>query len=402
MTEAVLQDAAERPAARSRSSLLKRLADVVCLPSSRVNTFERAMTADLLVEMLKEAPRDDRVKVARRLVQLVEIPNTLLRLLLGDDVEVAQALLEQSNAVGDADLIGCARTAKTDHRRLIARRREVSEVVTDVLVEFGEAPVIADLLRNPGAKISQPAIEAMVAASREESALVPLLLKRPELRPSQAYVMFWWADAEGRRIVLQRFAVSREVLQEAASDVFAMAADEGWSDPSSRKALQFIERRQRNRAAIEKSPYDSLEDAVRASQSGLTRELSEEISYLSGVKPMTGAKILADPGGEPIAIICKATGLPKAAVRALWRGLRRPEKDTEGNPTPAFERALLTFDMIAVDRAQTVLRYWNWALSSAMTPALLKAIQEGDVEQVDEFSVPQRAAMLALSGEFRR
>jgi uncharacterized protein (DUF2336 family) len=210
--------------------------------------------------------------------------------------------------------------------------------------------------------------------------------------------MFWWADAEGRRIVLQRFAVSRNVLQDAASDVFAMAAEEGWSDPSSRKALQFIERRQRNRAAIEKSPYDSLEDAVRASQAGLTRELSEEIAYLSGIKPMTGAKIMGDGSGEPIAILCKATGLPKAAVRALWRGLRRPETDAEGNPNPGFERALATFDMIAVDPAQTVLRYWNWALSSAMTPALLRAIREGDVEQLDELSVPQRTALLAFGG----
>jgi uncharacterized protein (DUF2336 family) len=196
--------------------------------------------------------------------------------------------------------------------------------------------------------------------------------------------------------------VSREVLQEAASDVFSMAAEEGWQDASSRKALQFIERRQRNRAAIEKSPYDSLEDAVRAGQAGLTRELVDEISYLSGLKPVTGAKLLADPGGEPIAILCKATGLPKAAVRALWRGLRRPEADAEGRPNPGFERALLTFDMIAVDRAQTVLRYWNWALSSAMTPALLKAIKEGDIEQLDAFSVPQRTAMLAFGGDFGR
>ena len=401
MTEAAL-DEAPQAAARSRTSLLKRLADVVCLPSSRVNTFERAMTADLLVEMLKEAARDDRVKVARRLGQLVEIPNNLLRLLLNDEVEVARPLLTDSKAIGDADLIACARACGTEHRKLIAERREVSEVVADALMESGEPKVIEALLRNNGARISQPAVEAMVAASREELSLVPWLLKRAELRPSQAYVMFWWADAEGRRIVLQRFAVSREVLQEAASDVFAMAADEGWRDASSRKALQFIERRQRNRAAIEKSPYDSLEDAVRASQAGLTRELSEEIAYLSGVKPMTGAKILADASGEPIAILCKATGLPKAAVRALWRGLRRPETDADGNPNPGFERALLTFDMIAVDRAQTVLRYWNWALSSAMTPALLKAIQDGDTDGLDEYSVPQRAAMLAFSGDFRR
>ena len=58
--------------------------------------------------------------------------------------------------------------------------------------------------------------------------------------------------------------------------------------------------------------------------------------------------------------------------------------------------------MIAVDRAQTVLRYWNWSLSSALTPALMKAIREGDERALDEFSVPERTAMLTLSKEFGR
>ena len=58
--------------------------------------------------------------------------------------------------------------------------------------------------------------------------------------------------------------------------------------------------------------------------------------------------------------------------------------------------------MIAVDRAQTVLRYWNWSLSSAMTPALIRAIREGDEQALDEYSAPQRIAMLALASDFRR
>jgi uncharacterized protein (DUF2336 family) len=232
--------------------------------------------------------------------------------------------------------------------------------------------------------------------------MVPLLLNRPELRPSHAYVLFWWADAAARRTILQRFAVSREVLQEAASDVFPLAAAEGWQDPLARKALQFIERRQRNRAAIARSPFASLDEAIMAAQDGMTRETAEEISYLAGLKPMTGAKIFTDPGGEPLAILCKATGLPRSALRALWRGLRRPEADANGVPSPALERVLVTYDMIAVDRAQTVLRYWNWSLSSAMTPALMKAIRDGDEEALDEYSVPQRAAMLALGRDFGR
>jgi uncharacterized protein (DUF2336 family) len=396
------QDAPETPAPRSRTTLLKRLTDVVCLPSSRVNTFERAMTADLLVEMLGEASVAERTRIARRMCQLMDAPNNLLRRLLLDEVEVARPLLEDSNALSDADLVAVVMNAETEHRRLVARRRDLAEIVGEALLERAEPGVILTLLRNDTAKLSQPTMDVIVAASRDEPGLIAHILRRRELRPSQAYVMFWWADSEARRTILQRFAVSREVLQDTAGDVFPIAAAEGWQDDSSRKALQFIERRQRNRAAIEKSPFESLEDAVRQAQAGLTREIAEEISYLSGIKPMTGAKIMADDGGEPIAILCKAAGLPKAAVRAIWRGLRRPETDGQGNFLPALERVMITYDSMAVDRAQTVLRYWNWSLSSALTPALLQAIREGETEPLDGFSVPQRAALLALGGEYGR
>ena len=387
---------------RSRAALLKRLADVVCLPASRINAFERAMTADLLVEMLRDAVVGEREKVARRLANLTEMPGVLVRLLLRDELPVARALLENSPVLSDADLISCLYNSTQDHRRLIAQRRGVSEVLADALVDMDETAVTEILLKNELVRFSHQGLENIVASSRDNPQMIPLLLKRAELRPSHAYVMFWWSDAEARRTILQRFAVSREILQDAVGDVFPLASAEGWQDPLSRKALQFIERRQRNRAAIAKSPYDSLEDAIAAAQNGMTRETAEEISYLSGLKPMTGAKIFTDPGGEPLAILCKATGLPRGAIRALWRGLRRPETDASGTPSPGLERVLTAFDTIAVDRAQTMLRYWNWSLSSAMTPALLKAIREGDEAALDEYSVPQRAAMLALSRDFAR
>lgn len=388
------------PTSRARAMLLKRLADVVCLPISRVNAFERAMTADLLVDMLREAEPSERKKVARRIAGLTEIPASLVRMLLRDEVDVAEELLLNSNSLSDADLLDCARMMNLEHRRLIALRRSVSEVVCDVLIEFGEVLVLECLLKNEEARFSNGGIEAVVALTRGDPRLTTILLRRPELRPAHAYVLFWWADPDARKIILQRFAVSREVLQEATSDIFPMAAQERWQDPLSRKALQFIERRQRNRAAIDKSPFDNLEAAVSAAQNGLSRETAEEISYLSGLKPMTGAKIFTDPGGEPLAILCKATGLPKQAIRALWRGLKRDELEHDGAPSQALERAMIAYDMIAVDRAQTVLRYWNWSLTSALTPALLRAIRDGDADAVDEYSTPQRTAMLAFSKEF--
>ncbi len=398
-----MTDGAPAGAFKARHALLKRLADVVSLPASRINAFERAVTGDLLVEMLRLAAPEERRRVAARLAPLAELPNSLARLLLRDEPSIAGLLIEQCASLNDADLAGCVRDTGPEHRLLMAGRRGLSEVVTETLVGFGEAVVIEAVLKNPTARLSQGAVEMVVAASRTTNALCHLLLKRPELRPSGAYAMFWWCDAEDRRTILQRFAVSREVMQEVVDDVFPMAAIENWQDPVSRKALQFIERRQRNRAAIEKSPFGSLEEAVQAAgERGLSREVAAEIAYLAGVKPLTGAKILGDVGGEPVAILCKATGLGKGDLRNLWRSMRRPETTQAGLADPAWTRVQITFDMLAVDRAQTVLRYWNWSLSSAMTPALMRAIRDGEDGAVDEYSTPERTAMMALAQDFGR
>lgn len=391
-----------QPGLRARHALLKRLADVVSLPASRINAFERAVTGDLLVDMLRLAAVEERRRVANRLASLHEMPNSLTRLLLRDELEIARHLIEDCVGLTDADLVACARDATLGHRELIAHRRGLSEVVCETLLSFGEPEVMEAVLKNATARLSQTAIEGVVSLSRQTPSLCRLLLRRPELRPSGAYVMFWWCEADDRRTILSRFAVSREAMQEVSEDIFAMAAADGWNDAVSRKALQFIERRQRNRAAIAKSPYDSLEHAVETAEGGLTREVASEIAYLAGVKPLTGAKILSDPGGEPLAILCKATGMGKQDLTRLWRSMRRPETMADGSLNPGWERVLITYDMLAVDRAQTVLRYWNWSLSSALTPALLRAIRDGDAEAADEYSAPERAAMLALASDFGR
>jgi uncharacterized protein (DUF2336 family) len=372
LSEAIVPEVVAAPPRSARIALIKRLADLIGLPSSRVNAFERAIISDLLVEILREATLPERERVARRLMNLSDIPAELLRVLLQDEIGIAGPLLEDA-VIPDAELIACAAATGVEHRVLIACRRELSELVVDHLSQAGEPAVLANLVRNRGARFTQSALERVMAASRQDPELLIQLLRRPELRPSQAYVMFWWCGPQERRMILQRFAVTRDVLQDAVTDVFAMAAEEGWSDPLVRKALQFIERRQRNRAAQMRSRFADLDAAVAAAEAGMTREIAQEIGELCGLKPTTTARIFTDAGGEGLAVLCKSVGLSKARLLTLWRSMRRPEHTSDGEVAPALARTLAVFDLIALDKAQTVLRYWNWALTSSVTPALLRA-----------------------------
>lgn len=381
---------------RMRLMVLRRMADVVSLPASRINAFERSVVADLLVDLLRQAPLEERRRIAARLVPLTEIPNNMLRLLLRDDVEVARELLAECASLSDHDLITCVRDTGAEHCKVIAARRGLGEAVSAALIARNDPEIIALVLQNNEAVIPTTALEEAVALSRQYPELCAALLKRPELRPSSAYVMFWWCNHEERSVILRRFAVSREVLQSSVVDLFSTPAQVRMGDPVVRKALQFIERRQRNREAATKSVYDDLEAVIdAAAASGLTPELVAEIGYLAGIKPLTAAKILSDEGGEGIAVLGKATGLTKRYLALLWAAMRRPDAD------PRWERVQIAYDMLAVDRAQTVVRYWNWALTSALTPQLIRAIREGEDHLIDQYSAAERAAVLALSDDFK-
>ena len=209
--------------------------------------------------------------------------------------------------------------------------------------------------------------------------------------------MFWWADHQQRRKILKRFSVARTVLQESCADLYPRAAKAGWQDPAVRKALPFIERRQRNRAAIERSEFESLEAANDAAEEhGMTRHLTQEISYMAGIKPATGAQILMDKSGEAMAILCKAPGLKRGYIAKLWKALKRPTMDTEGNEHPDLTHVISVYDEISTDKAQTVLRYWNWSLTSALSAEVLRHIKDGVIPREEEFGTAAVTAALVF------
>ena len=379
---------------RTRSILFRRLQDVVGMPSSRISPQERHMAADLLIEMLHEADLTTRIRCSERISQLKDAPPVLLRFLSSDVIEVARPLLQVSLSLNDSDLIYCAKapSATIEHRLLIAKRKEVNEVVTDVLVSFNEIEVCKTLLNNKNSRFANNAIDAITAISKNINELVELLLLRPELRPSHGLTIFWWANAKDRRRIFQRFAVERITLLETAQDLYARAAEDNWQDAVVRKSLQFIERRQRNRAAIEKSPFESLEQAIESLENGYSVDTIKEISFLAGIKPTCGAQIFSDQGGEAIAILCKATGLKRRHFRLLWRGLHRPIGNDEDD-IGFYANAQNIYDTLSTNCAQTVLRYWNWSLTSAMSPILAASID--DNTDLD-FSIAAKSSRLVF------
>ena len=149
-----------------RKQLAKRLSDVICIPASQLTPQERHMAGDVLVELLRDADIELRESVAKRLVMLNEAPRTILVLLARDDIQVACHVLEESKSLTDSDMIQIVQKVSGAHRKVIAKRRKVSDAVVDALVQFLEEDVVETLLKNKGANFSETALQRILTVSR--------------------------------------------------------------------------------------------------------------------------------------------------------------------------------------------------------------------------------------------
>ena len=384
---------------KSRTTLFRRLLDYVALPASEVTTQERAMGGDILLDMLFHATEEERIRAAQRLAQMREAPRRLLRYLAQCSFEIAEPILRENEAFDASDFLQILEHVSVHHRRAIAERKRVDVAVCDALAQKAEVEVLQVLLENEAAEMSEAALDTLVIRSRKAPELCPLIINRLELRPVQAMAMFWWADGPTRRQILRRQAAERSELIDMCGDIFPMAAEEGWRDSVTRNSLKLIERRQRNRAAAERSPYGSLEGAISvAAKDGMTPELTEEIGYLSGIKPITIAKIITDPGGESLAVLCKATGLKREFLEKLWLATDRQILLSGGVRNPNYDYVQETYELLTVAKAQTTLRYWNWSLSSTFTQATLEKtdVTEDDDTEENAFSAARRTVRLVF------
>ena len=108
-----------------REGLVRKLADIVVLPATRISANERSLVADILLQALDKADEDIRLEVSRRIARVAEAPNALLRMLLLDEPRIAEPIIRRVEPLPEALLIECAHGGVTAHREMIARRLDL-------------------------------------------------------------------------------------------------------------------------------------------------------------------------------------------------------------------------------------------------------------------------------------
>jgi uncharacterized protein (DUF2336 family) len=129
---------------------------------------ERERVCELTLETLQKLADDQTPRVrailAEEIAGLDCVPRDVV-LKLARDVEatVSAPILEYSPLLSDADLLEVIATARAqDALAAVARRRGVSEAVSDAIVASLDIPAVAALLANPKARVRAEALEKII------------------------------------------------------------------------------------------------------------------------------------------------------------------------------------------------------------------------------------------------
>jgi uncharacterized protein (DUF2336 family) len=372
-----LLDLARDKSAEGRRRLLDTVTDLFSEEGRVLNERERALMADILCKLIREVEMRVRRELSERLALRSDVPRDVVKLLANDEIEVARPILLSSSMLRDVDLVEIVRHRTQQHQLTIAMRREVSEQVSDALVEAGNTDVIKALLDNPNARISEATLEYLVEESRRVDTYQEPLVRRSDLSPQLARRMCLWVGAALRSYILDHFDIDPTQLDDLLEEVTLSAVDsltsaetttsEPGDDAATRLAKRLADEERLNPEVLVKALRQgeiALFEAMLAQMTKLRRRLIGRLVY--------------EPGGEGLVIACRALKIDKPTFTSIFLLSRKGRPGDQVVDPRELSRVIALFDRVQPEAAMQVMRRWQ------RNPDYLyavKRVEEGRLKQ---------------------
>lgn len=149
---------------------------------SPLTEYEVLIAEQIFRLLLRDTEVRVRVSLSEHLKDSKRIPHDVVISLAQDVEEVALPMLQYSEVLTDEDLLDLISATEQISRYLaISRRRSVSDLVTDQLIQKGNEEVAHTLVANEGARISDIGYSRIVESFQNNVSLMKSLSERPYL-----------------------------------------------------------------------------------------------------------------------------------------------------------------------------------------------------------------------------
>ncbi len=343
-----------------RVEMLARITDLFINNAANYSEDQIALFDDVMMRLLSTTEVKARANLAQQLAPIANAPkNVILTLAFDHAIEVAQPVLSQSERISDVEILATAASKSQQHLAAIARRKTLSEALTDVLAERGDRNVVQLAVKNPGARFSDAGLHLLVRRATGDQALATEMGKRSDIRQRLAEKA---ASAERALLAAGQTnagGATREAVTELANG--GNADREVSLDLAAARAE--VERQNRVRPIGDAEVYLYARDRRFA-------ETAAALSLLCDTPFEVVERALLDPGAELVLILAKVGGLSPATTRVVLL-LHATER---GISSDAIEQALATFERLQPEAARRVLSFFRVRAKKPAEPGAPSAL----------------------------
>ncbi len=346
---AELKSLAEERSSEKRLDLLRKIADLFFAGIDNHSESETSLFNDVIEHIVDQVSHDAKIDVATNLATLPGFPLPVVRKLAYDgDIEIARPVIRGALGLTDLDLIEIGRKASDAHLDAIAGRAQLSEAVTDVLIDRGSRGVVHTVSANHGAAFSEWGMDELVSKARDDGSLQSLLVERSDLSQKAVdKLTSIVSEALAIKLAERGYQVSGKIpehLVKTARDAFARAVKD--RDHNALVAERVITQFGAGRITLE----NALLDVVKCQQMIAVAAL---LSHNTGLDRAVLMKILNGGTSQTVMVLLRALDLKWPTVAALmaFRAMKQRTRQTSG------ANAQREYEAIDIEAAKRTLRF---------------------------------------------
>lgn len=336
-----------------RKSLVNAVSDLFFDSQELLTDREKALMTDILRQLLHDMEMSVRRELAERLAKTENAPRELIVTLANDTIEVAYPILRESELLHDTDLIEIIHHRALQHQLAIAMRKTLNESVTEALVETEREDVIKTMLENPDAKLSKITMEYLVDQSKHVDSYQNPLLARSDLETDLVKRMYWWVSAATRKHIVDNFDIDQTELDISLEATAKNLVEEASTELDKiSKSASIADRL----AEIDEISPQLLVEVLRQGEVPLFEAM---YAKLTGLRPKLVRRIVYEPGGEALAVACKAVGIDKPNFASLFMLTRKAHAKAKVISPRELTPVLEFFENIKPEQANALLERWR-------------------------------------------
>ncbi len=142
---------------------------------------ERLIAEDIIRKMVKDAEVLVREALSNHLKECDELPHDIAASLARDVDAVALPMLQFSDVLTDADLVEIVRTQSPMKQMAVAQRETVSSELADALVKTEREDIVAAVVSNEGADLSERSLQKALDKFGSSDAVKSPMVRRGRL-----------------------------------------------------------------------------------------------------------------------------------------------------------------------------------------------------------------------------